>query len=433
MYIKRDFYLDRLISKIGNGLIKVITGVRRCGKSFILFNIFYDYLKSQCIDDGHIIKLELDREQNAFYRNPVNLGSFLREKMTDKERYYLLLDEVQFVIAVPNPAFKDSGLPLKDIPQITLFDVLNDLLHENVDIYITGSNSKMLSKDLLTEFRGRDDQVLVMPLSFKEYYEHVKGDANKALANYLIFGGMPKVLSFEAKTDKMHYLENLFTETYIKDIVNRYRIEREDILMDILNIISSSVGSLTSVNKLRNTLNSIKNSNVSHEQIRRYIDHILDSMIINKAVQYNIKGRKYIDSTIKYYMVDTGLRNARLNFRQIEETHLMENIIYNELIHRGYAVDVGVVELFHKENNKTIRNNCEIDFIATNGNEKIYIQSAYALETEEKLKQESRPLLNTGDGFQKIIIERNSLVSSLYDERGIKHISLIDFLLGDSF
>lgn len=432
MYIKRDYYLNRLISKIGNGLVKVITGVRRCGKSFILFNIFYDYLKSQGIDESHIIRLELDREQNSYFRNPVNLGAFLRESMQDDKRYYILLDEVQFVIPVPNPAFKDSGLQTKDIPKITLFDVLNDLMHENCDIYITGSNSKMLSKDILTEFRGRDDQILVMPLSFKEYYEHVKGDVNKALNDYMLFGGMPKVLSLEDKKDKMHYLEQLFTETYIKDIVNRYKLDREDILMDIINIISSSVGSLTSVNKLKNTLNSIKKGNVSHEQVQRYIDHILDSMLVNKAIQYNIKGRKYIDSTIKYYLVDTGLRNARLNFRQIEETHLMENIIYNELIHRGYVVDVGVVELFHKENNKTVRNNCEIDFVATKGNEKIYIQSAYALPSEEKIKQESRPLLNTGDGFQKIIIERNTLISSMYDENGIKHLSLTDFLLGET-
>ncbi len=433
MYIKRDVYLNSLIGKMNNGLVKVITGVRRSGKSFILFNIFYDYLKEQGIDDEHIIKLALDTEQNAIYRNPIKLGEYLSSKIIDGDRYYILLDEVQFVIPVLNPAFKNSGLSRSDIPKVTLFDVLNGMMNKNADIYITGSNSKMLSKDLVTEFRGRDDQVLVMPLSFKEYYGYVGGDKDDALDEYIVFGGMPRTLGLASRKDKMDYLERLFSETYIKDIASRYKIDREDVLSDIINILCSSVGSLTSINKLRNTLNSIKKCNITHERVQKYIDYIVDSMLFGRAVQYSIKGKRYIDSTIKYYAVDTGLRNARLNFRLIEETHLMENIIYNELIHRGYSVDVGIVELYGKENTKTVRNTYEIDFIAYDGNEKVYIQSTFALTTDEKRKQESRPLLNTGDGFRKIIIERNCIASGLYDEDGIKHISLADFLLNEEF
>lgn len=432
MYIHRDSYLEKLINHEGNGLVKILTGVRRCGKSFLLFTMFYDYLRSQGVDDNHIIRLELDRGRNASFRNPIELGKYLRAHMVDKEKYYIMLDEVQFVTPVPNPVFIGSGLSVEDIPKITLFDVVNDFMHDNTDIYMTGSNSKMLSKDLVTEFRGRDDQILVMPLSFQEYFEHVGGDRTAAWNDYVVFGGMPGLLGLNEKIDKMNYLRQLFTETYIKDITARYKVEKDDILSDIIDILCSSIGSLTSANKLVNTLNTVKKANVSYATVQRYIDYILDAMLFNRAKQYNIKGKKHIDSTIKYYAVDPGLRNARLAFRQVEETHLMENIVYNELIRRGYAVDVGVVDLFDKDDTgKTRRSSCEIDFIATIGSERIYIQSAFALSTSQKQEQESRSLLRTGDGFKKIIIERSDIASGLYDNDGIRHIGLLDFLMGE--
>lgn len=431
--IKRDSYLDELKRKRNNGLIKIITGVRRSGKSFLLFKIFYEYLLNDGISKDHIIILELDREQNMKFRNPIELGKHLRERIIDDERYYILLDEVQFVISVPNPAFLNSGLEKNEIPKISLFDVLNDIMHLNTDIYITGSNSRMLSKDLVTEARGRDDQIFVMPLSFKEFYEHVGGDREKVWNDYLLFGGMPKILEFESNEDKIKYLKRLFSETYIKDILARYRIENEEVISDLINIVCSAAGSLTSINKLVNTFSSKANIKISHSTMQKYVDYLVDAMIFEKAVQYNIKGRKYIDSTCKYYVVDVGLRNAKLDYRQVEETHLMENIIYNELIHRGYLVDVGVYDMFSKdENNKTIRQSFEIDFIANKDNEKVYIQSAYMLPTKEKIEQESRALVKIADNFKKIIIERNTLLSGFYDEKGIMHLSLLDFLLGDS-
>lgn len=431
MTINRDGYLDTLWQKRGNGLVKIITGVRRCGKSYILFNLFRERLLSSGVDPGHIISLALDSDENAQYRNPILLGDYLRSMLKSDGMNYILLDEVQFVVSVINPAFRDSGLPVQEMPRITLFDVLNGLQGKNTDIYITGSNSRMLSKDLVTEFRGRGDQVLIMPLSFKEFYAFKGGDCNQAWNEYLVYGGMPKVLSFADNSEKMKYLQELFSETYIKDIINRNRIERPELIEDLISILSSSAGSLTSIDKIVKTINSVKHARTSNETMYRYTSCLLDSMLFYQAMKYDVKGRGYIDSTIKYYPVDTGLRNAVLGWRQTEETHLMENVIFLELLRNGFTVDVGTVSFFSKDNDKkTIRTSCEIDFVARKGNTVFYIQSALSIPDEDKYHQEVRPLLKTGDNYPKFIIEKNCLSSGMYDENGIRHIDLFDFLLG---
>lgn len=408
--IKRDEYLKKLIDRMNNGMIKVITGIRRCGKSYLLFEIFYNYLIENGIDESHIITLQLDDRMNIEYRNPDTLCEYIHNKITDTGKYYILLDEVQFV-----PDFED---------------VLNSFLHiKNVDVYVTGSNAKFLSSDIITEFRGRGDQIHLSPLSFKEYFNSCNLEFEDAWNEYSMYGGMPYLLMCKNEEQKIKYLNNLFNETYIKDIVNRNNIKNTDILEDILNIISSSVGSLTNPNKLSNTFKSLKNQNIAPNTIKQYLDYCVDSFLIEKAYRYDVKGKNYIDTPLKYYFSDIGLRNARLGFRQQEESHIMENIIYNELIIRGYNVDVGVVQISEKNaNNNYVRKQLEVDFICNLGYERYYIQSALNIDSNEKKEQEEKSLISIDDSFKKIIIVRNN-IKKWKDEKGVLFLGLKEFLL----
>lgn len=426
--ISRDIYLNQLISKMGNGLIKVITGIRRCGKSKLLFGLFYNYLLSIGVQKDHIITLQLDMVENSFYLNPINLSNYLNEQIKDSDKYYVLLDEVQLVVPIDNPAFKDIDISPK--PKIILANVLNSLLAKNVDVYVTGSNSKGLSEDIVTEFRGRNDQVHVYPFSFSEYHSYSNKDVITDFHDYYRYGGMPLTFG-KSNIEKMSYLSKLFSEIYLKDIMARHHFEREDILNDIVDVLSSSVGSLTSISKLTDTIKSKKNTKVDEKTVSTYLSALVSSYLFKATYRYDVKGRKYIESPCKYYSVDVGLRNARLNMRQIEENHLMENIIYNELLIRGYSVDVGVVPLSEMRDGKKERLTTEIDFIVNDGNKKYYIQSAFEMKTEEKKKDEIRPLLKTGDSFKKIVIV-GELGEPLYDENGILYCGIIDFLLNPS-
>lgn len=408
--ISRSHYLQKLIDRKDNGLIKVITGIRRCGKSFLLFNLFYDYLVKNGIKSEQIITVALDDDTQIDYRDPSKLSSYIRSKITNKDMYYILIDEVQYAIS------KDE---LKNPDEIRLFNVLNGIMRlRNVDIYVTGSNSKMLTKDVLTAFRGRGDEVKVYPLSFKEYYDFVGGDKNDTYEDYALFGGMPLVLSRKNTADKMNYLKGLFTETYFKDIAERYNVELPDVLEELTNDICSSVGSLTNASKIVNTLKSVKNMKVSSITIAKYLDYLVESFLFERANRYDVKGKKYFEYPLKYYCTDIGLRNARLNFRQQEETHIMENIIYNELLHRDFAVDVGVVDINTKKNGKKIKNQWEIDFVVNKGSKKYYIQSALSVEDPQKMKTELRALKSVNDFFKKIIITKSN-AKAWTDEDGI--------------
>lgn len=419
--IKRDFYLNRIIKSMWDGDIKVITGLRRCGKSVLLFELFYGYLKQSGVSDNEIIKIELDKRKYYKYRNPILLCEYV-ENIVDSnknKRFYLLIDEVQMTKKVVD---KENG----DI-EVTIYDMLNELkAYKNLDVYVTGSNSKGLSSDIATEFRGRAKQIHISPLSFEEYYSYVGGDKRQALDNYMFFGGMPKVLSYDDETDKKDYLISLYRELYIKDIVERNNIEREDILNDILDFLASQISSLTNPNKVANSITSIKNEKINSSLVSNYIDYITDSFLISEAKRYDIKGKKYFKYPNKYYYSDIGLRNARLNYRQYDPGHIMENIIYNELIKRGYSVDVGVVS--EHSNSHTLQK--EIDFIVNQSDKRIYIQSALQMETEEKINSELSSLLLAKDFFKKIII-RMDIPHSYYDDNGIFHCNLIDFLLNN--
>lgn len=408
MIIRND-YLQKLIDRINNGMIKVITGIRRCGKSYLLFEIFYNYLLQNGVDKSHIITLQLDDRLNIKYRDPDNLCEYIHNKIIDNENYYILLDEVQYV---------------KEFE-----DVLNSFLHiKNVDVYVTGSNAKFLSSDIITEFRGRGDQIYLSPLSFKEYYDYCKLDFEEAWNEYSMYGGMPYLLMCKTNEQKIKYLDNLFKETYIKDIVNRHDIKNTEILEDVLNIISSSVGSLTNPNKLSNSFKSMKNLVVAPNTIKQYLDYCVDSFLIEKAYRYDVKGKKYLDTPLKYYYTDIGLRNVRLGFRQQEENHIMENIIYNELIIRGYQVDVGVVTISEKnENNNYVRKQLEVDFICNLGYERLYIQSALNIDDVEKKEQEEKSLIKIDDNFRKIIIVKSN-IKKWKDEKGILILGLKEFL-----
>ena len=408
--IERNDYLKKLIDRMGNGRIKVITGIRRCGKSYLLFNIFYNYLLENGVDKSHIIALQLDDRSNIKFQNPEYLFDFVHNQITDNGKYYILLDEVQFVHNFER--------------------VLNSFLHiSNVDVYVTGSNAKFLSSDIITEFRGRGDQIYLTPLSFKEYYDYCKMDFEDAWNEYSMYGGMPFLLTCKTDEQKIRYLENLFAETYIKDIVNRNNIRDTGVLEDVLNVVSSSVGSLTNPNKLSNSFKSIKNIDVAPNTIKQYLDYCIDSFLLQKAYRYDVKGKKYIDTPLKYYYTDIGLRNARLGFRQQEESHIMENIIFNELITRGYKVDVGVVTVSEKnENGNYVRKNLEVDFVCNLGYQRYYIQSALAIDDAEKKRQEEKSLLNIHDGFRKIIIVRNN-IKKWMDDNGTLFLSLKEFLI----
>ena len=424
MEIKRDSYLRQLISYRFDGLVKVITGIRRCGKSYLLKKIYRDYLIQNGVREEQIIIIELDLAKDIKYRDPLVLSSFVREKVEGKgEEYYLFIDEIQMSDEVPNP-YNAAG------KNITFYDALNDLRSlTNLDVYVTGSNSKMLSSDILTEFRGRSDEIHVHPLSFAEYYSAVGGDKNEAFDDYAFYGGMPLILSRPDDGAKMNYLKSLFSEVYIKDIVERKNIERQDILEQLIDLLCSSIGSLTNPTKIADTLRSKQTAGVSSNTVRAYIGHLEDAFLFSESKRYDVKGKSYFDSPNKYYSEDLGLRNARIGFRQQEMTHIMENIIYNELVIRQFSVDVGVVYARTvNRNGNSVRTPREIDFIVTSGNKKTYIQSAYSMPTEEKRETELRPFALTGDSFPKIVV-RKDIGKRWYDEKGILNINIIDFLL----
>jgi len=421
--IKRDSYLQKIIDRKENGLIKVITGIRRCGKSFLLFNLFYDYLIDSGVKQEQIITIALDDDQFVQYRDPAVLSEYIRSKIIGSEMYYILIDEVQYAIA------KEE---LKNPESIRLYNVLNGLMRlRNVDIYVTGSNSKMLTKDVLTVFRGRGDEIRVYPISFREYYSSVGGDKSEAYEEYALYGGMPLVLSRKTDADKMAYLQSLFTEVYFKDIAERYDIALPDVLTELTDDLCSAIGSLTNASKIANTLRTVKGVSVSSTTISNYLGYLTESFLFSNAKRYDVKGKKYFEYPSKFYCTDIGLRNARLNFRQQEETHIMENIIYNELLCRGYSVDVGVVEIREKNGEKKVRKQCEIDFVVNHGAKKYYIQSALSVSDPEKMETELRPLKNTKDFFKKIIISKSSM-KPWTDEDGILHLGLYEFLLNEN-
>lgn len=424
MEIKRDSYLQQLISYRFDGLVKVITGIRRCGKSYLLKNIYRDYLFQNGVKNEQIITIELDLAKDIKYRNPLVLSSYVRDIVEGKqEEYYLFVDEIQMSDKVANP-YNAEG------EKITFYDALNDLRSlTNLDVYVTGSNSKMLSSDILTEFRGRSDEIRVHPLSFAEYYSAVGGDKNDAFDDYAFYGGMPLILSRPNDAAKMNYLKSLFTEVYIKDIVERKNIERQDVLEQILDLLCSSIGSLTNPVKIADTLKSKQTTGVSSNTIRAYIRHLEDAFLFSESKRYDVKGKSYFDSPNKYYCEDLGLRNARIGFRQLEMTHIMENIIYNELINRQFSVDVGVVYARTiNQNGNSVRIPREIDFVVTSDGKRTYIQSAYAMPTEEEMEMELRPFALTRDSFPKIVV-RKDIGKRWYNDSGILNISLIDFLL----
>lgn len=413
MDIKRDKYLNDLINRMHNGMIKVVTGIRRCGKSYLLFHIFKNYLLEKGIPESHMIMIELDQRKNKKYRDPDAILDYIESLISDDEPYYIILDEVQMLNEFE--------------------EVLNSLLHiSNVDVYVTGSNSKFLSKDVITEFRGRGDEIHIYPLTFKEFMEAYEGDIYHGWAEYVVYGGLPLTVTMKTEEQKIHYLTNLFQETYLKDIMERHRIEKTQELEDLVNILASAIGSLTNPPKIEATFKSVIQSTISLNTIRQYLEYLEDAFIINKANRYDVKGRKYIGTPLKYYFEDVGLRNARLGFRQIEETHLMENIIYNELRSRGYSVDVGMVEKRGKDaDGKEYKNQLEIDFVANLGSKRYYVQSAFSMPTEEKRIQEKASLINVNDSFKKIIVVKD-VVNVTRDEAGITTMSIYDFLLKEN-
>ena len=426
--IERKKYLDKLISRKNNDMVKVITGIRRCGKSYLLFRIYKDFLKSQGIDDEQIIELALDEIENIKYRNPIELGAYLNQMTADRNKsYYVFLDEIQKVIPVQNPYIENAE------DKISFVDVVLSLMkRENIDVYVTGSNSKMLSSDILTEFRGRGDEIKVAPLSFSEFYNAYDGDKHSAWQEYFTYGGMPFVMQKKGHEEKAQYLQSLFDKIYISDIMERNKILHEkSVLDDLLNIISSSIGSLTNPSNIAKTFHSVKQLKIEDETVARYLEYFIDSFMISKAQRYDVKGRKYIGSPFKYYFSDVGLRNARLNFRQQEENHIMENIIYNELQYREFDVDVGVVEYNYKnELGKSARTNLEIDFIASKGSAKYYVQSALSVADEEKRLQETRSLYRVADSFKKIVVVKENIIP-WHDEKGVLYIGIEKFLLDE--
>ena len=410
MVIQRDDYLNQLISKQGNGLIKVITGIRRCGKSYLLFHLFVSYLKKQGVKDDHILQMSVDTYENEIYQDPAVFYPYIRGKIKDDQRYYILLDEVQLL--------KDFEAVLNSFSRLP-----------NVDLYVTGSNAKFLSHDVITEFRGRGDEIHMYPLTFKEYMSAYDGDQYSGWTNYALYGGLPLILSYPTPSEKIAFLKNIYTETYLRDILERNKIRNKAELEELLFILSSSIGSLTSPAKLSKSFQSIKNKTISVNTIKRYIDYFKDSFLVDSAIRYDIKGKKYIDTPSKYYFTDMGIRNAMLNFRQNEESHTMENIIFNELKSRGYAVDVGVVTWNAKNSSgANVRKQYEIDFVCNFGSKRYYIQSAFDVPNEQKKEQEQRSLLMIPDGFKKIIITKDAL-APLYNEDGILSMNIFDFLL----
>ena len=413
MEIKRDLYLNKLIRKKNNGLIKIVTGVRRCGKSYLLFNLFHNHLLEEGVEEDHIIEVALDDRSNKEVRDPDNMLKFVKERIVDKETYYIILDEVQLL-----DEFED---------------VLNSFLHiRNADIYVTGSNSKFLSSDLITEFRGRGDEIRIYTLSFREFVSVYDGSLDEAWDEYFNYGGLPLILSMETVEDKVEYLTSLFQKVYLSDIVERNKVRNKDELDELVDILASAIGSLTNPSKLAKTFKSVKGKVISDKTLKTYIDYLIDAFLISKAKRFDIKGKRYIGSPAKYYFEDIGLRNARLNFRQVEITHIMENIIYNELRIRGYKVDVGLVEHYSTgKDGKRQKKQLEVDFVATKGSEKYYIQSAFAMNNEEKIAQEQRSLVHISDSFKKIIIVADN-IKVRRNEEGITTMGLRNFLLDEN-
>jgi predicted AAA+ superfamily ATPase len=428
MQIKRDRYLNNLIAKRENGFIKVITGIRRCGKSYLLFELYHAYLIEDGVKEENVIELALDEAINARYRNPLELDKLIREKVADKSQmYYVFLDEIQKVSDIQNPYVDNPKA------KIGFVDVLLGLMRiKNVDLYVIDSNSHMLSSDILTEFKDRGEEIRVNPLTFREFYDAFTGDQKDAWKEYFTYGGMPLVLSRKTHEEKSKYLNDLFTKTYLSDVIERNRIANDEaILEDLLNIVSSSVGSLTNPTKLANTFQSLKQISIASNTISKYLDYFIDAFILHKSYRYDIKGKKYMDTPLKYYFTDVGLRNARLNFRQQEENHIMENVIYNELMARGFDIDVGMVEYHHKDDcGKSIRTQLEIDFVANQGNRRYYIQSALSVAEEYKRQQEINSLLRIPDSFKKIVIVKDNIIP-WYDEMGILYLGIEEFLLDE--
>ena len=426
MEIKRDRYLQQLIDYQWDGQVKVITGIRRCGKSYLLSTLYKNYLLQNGVKSEQIIYIQLDLLKDIQYRNPFVLAETIRGLVVGKEeQFYLFIDEIQMSDKVKNPYNKDGK-------EITFYDALNELRsYPNLDIYVTGSNSKMLSSDILTEFRGRSDKIRVHPLSFAEYFSAVGGDKRDAFDEYAKYGGMPFVLSRPNDNAKMQYLSSLFSEVYMKDIVERKRVEKEDVLGQVLDLLCSSVGSLTNPKKIADTIKSKEQITITSNTVKSYIDHLSDAFLFSESKRYDVKGKSYFDYPSKYYAEDIGLRNARIGYRQQEMTHIMENIIYNELILRGYSVDVGVVYSREpNENNNYVKIAREIDFVANGNGQRIYVQSAYAMGDEQKQESELKPFSLTGDSFRKIVV-RKDIGKPWYDDNGVLNISLIDFLLGN--
>ena len=413
MRIERKIYLDKVVESRHNGMIKIITGVRRSGKSFLLFDLFADWLEAEGVSSDHIIKIDLENRRNKSLRNPDNLLEFIDSKMIDKEMYYILIDEIQLV-----DEFED---------------VLNSYLKiKNADVYVTGSNARFLSKDVITTFRGRGEEIKVFPLNFREFMSATDKGMELAFEEFMTYGGLPQVLEYKEEERKTEYLKALFAETYITDIKERYNVKHDEELEILLDVISSNIGCLTNPSKLVNTFQSEKKVKLSDKTIKNYLDYICDSFLVEKSLRYDIKGKKYIDTPYKYYFVDLGLRNARLNFRQLEKTHMMENIIYNELRVRGFNVDVGIVPLvIRDENGSQKRVSYEVDFVANKGNQRYYIQSAYRLDSDEKIAQEQNSLRNVDDSFKKIVIVGNPILVER-DNNGITTMSVYDFLLKEN-
>jgi len=407
--MERPIYLGKLIRRKQNGMIKIITGIRRCGKSYLLFELFYHYLLESGVPEDHIIRIALDDRRNKEYRNPDTLFGYVRSEVKDREMYYILLDEVQ---------------------QVREFeDVLNSFLHiENADVYVTGSNAKFLSKDIITEFRGRGDQVHLYPLSFSEFMGAFSADKRESWQKYTIYGGLPGLTQIENEQDKADYLKNIFRETYIKDILERNDVRNPSELEELLDYLASGIGGLTNPKKLADTFKTIKNVSINPDTIKNYLEYLEDSFLVSKSKRYDVKGKKYISTPMKYYFTDLGLRNARLNFRQYEETHIMENVIYNELLIRGYNVDVGSVEYsFYDNERKRIQKQAEVDFVCNQGSRRVYIQSALSLGNREKELQEENSLVRVNDSFKKIIIVKDN--PTHYNEEGILILDLFEFLL----
>jgi len=417
--IQREAYLNRLIHSMWNGEIKVITGIRRCGKSVLLFELFFEYLLSQGVPESHILKIELDQRRYYRFRNPITLCEYVESIVQNQkdEHFFLFIDEVQLTTKVVDQA--SGGI------EVTIYDMLNELkAYKNLDVYVTDSNSKGLSKDIATEFRGRATQIHVFPLSFAEFYAAIGGDERKALDTYMLYGGMPRLLALDDDKDKKDYLISLYNELYIRDIVERNGIEREDILNDILNFLASQISSLTNPTNIANTISSMKNEKVNTALVSNYVQYIIDAFLISMAKRYDVKGKTYFKYPNKYYYTDIGLRNARLNYRQYDPGHIMENMIYNELLRRGYSVDVGVV-CDRSDGSKVQK---EIDFVVNDADKKIYIQSAFRMDTDKKEASELSSLMLTKDFFKKIIV-RMDIPHHFYDDNGIFHCSLIDLLL----